>query len=278
MNTINNTNMTTMEEVRRIIAEKVIANDTADVKRFLFGCIEFTTLKCTDSEQSVMAFVERVNKWDNERPDLPHPATICVYPCFAGIVNECLDVEGVEIACVSGSFPSSQTFLEVKIAETALAIKDGATEIDMVMPVGKLLAGDEEGVMDEIREMKAVCGSDVSLKVILETGCLKTPENIRKASFLAMNAGADYIKTSTGKEKISATPEAAYVMCQCIKEYFAQTGRKVGFKPAGGINSSMDAIIYYTIVKEVLGEEWLNNKLFRLGTSRLADILIEELS
>lgn len=266
-----------MEELKRIIAEKAAENDTPEVKRFLFGSIEFTTLKCTDSEQSVMAFVERVNRWDNEMPELPHPATICVYPCFASIVSECLDVDGVGIACVSGSFPSSQTFLEVKIAETALAIKDGATEIDMVMPVGRFLSGDEEGVMDEIREMKAVCGDDVSLKVILETGCLKTAENIRKASFLAMNAGADYIKTSTGKEAVSATPEAAYVMCQCIKEYYQQTGRRVGFKPAGGINTSMDAVIYYTIVKEVLGEEWLNNRLFRIGTSRLADVLISEL-
>lgn len=265
-----------MEELKEIIA-KAVENDNADVKRFLFGSIEYTSLKCTDSEQSIMAFVEQVNKWDNECPELPHPATICVYPCFAAVVNECLDVEGVEIACVSGSFPSSQTFTEVKIAETALAIKDGATEIDMVLPVGRFLAGDEEGCSDEISEMKAVCGDDVALKVILETGCLVTPENIRKASFLAMNAGADYIKTSTGKEKISATPEAAYVMCQAIKDYYKETGRKVGFKPAGGINSSMDAIIYYTIVKEVLGEEWLNNKLFRLGTSRLADVLIQEL-
>ncbi|MBQ4041933.1 MAG: deoxyribose-phosphate aldolase, partial [Prevotella sp.] len=170
-----------MEELKNIIA-KASENDTPEVKKFLFGSIEYTTLKCTDSEQSVMAFVEQVNRWDNERPDLPHPATICVYPCFADIVNQTLEVDGVEIACVSGSFPSSQTFLEVKIAETALAIKDGATEIDMVMPVGKFLSGDEEGVMDEIREMKACCGSNVALKVILETGCLQTPENIRKAS------------------------------------------------------------------------------------------------
>ena len=156
-------------------------------------------------------------------------------------------------------------------------IHSGATEIDMVMPVGKFLSGDEQGVTDEITEMKAICGPNVPLKVILETGCLKTPKNIRKASFLAMNAGADYIKTSTGKEKISATPEAAYIMCQCIKEYYEKEDRMVGFKPAGGINSTMDAIIYYTIVKEVLGEKWLNNRLFRLGTSRLADILLEEL-
>ena len=158
-----------MEEVRKIIAEKTAENDTAEVKKFLFSCIEYTTLKCTDSETSVMAFVERVNRWDDEQPDLPHPATTCVYPCFASIVSECLGVDGVGIACVSGSFPSSQTFLEVKIAETALAIKDGATEIDMVMPVGRFLAGDEEGVTDEIREMKAVCGDEVALKVILET-------------------------------------------------------------------------------------------------------------
>ncbi len=265
-----------MEELTNIIA-KASENDTEDVKRFLFGSIEYTSLKCTDSETSIMQFVEQVNRWDNECPDLPHPATICVYPCFAEIVKDSLDVEGVGIACVSGSFPSSQTFLEVKIAETALAIKDGATEIDMVLPVGKFLSGDEEGVSDEIREMKAVCGPDIPLKVILETGCLGSAENIRKASWLAMNSGADYIKTSTGKEKIGATPEAAYVMCQCIKEYYEKEGRMVGFKPAGGINTSMDAIIYYTIVKEVLGEKWLTNRLFRLGTSRLADILIKEI-
>ena len=265
-----------MKDLKEIIA-KASENDTQDVKRFLFGSIEYTSLKCTDSEQSIISFVDKVNKWDDERPDLPHPAAICVYPCYAEVVKEYLQVEGIEIACVSGSFPSSQTFLEVKTIETALAIKDGATEIDMVMPVGKFLSGDEQSVTDEITEMKAVSGPDIPLKVILETACLKTPENIRKASFLAMNAGADYIKTSTGKEKISATPEAAYIMCQCIKEYYEKEGRMVGFKPAGGINSTMDAIIYYTIVKEVLGEKWLNNRLFRLGTSRLADILIEEM-
>ena len=263
-------------DLKEIIA-KAVENDTADVKRFLFGCMDYTTLKCTDSEQSVMAFVETLNKWDNERPDLPHPASVCVYPCFAEIVNDSLDVEGVGIACVSGSFPSSQTFLEVKTVETALAIKDGATEIDMVMPVGKFLCGDYEGVTDEIKEMKAICGDDVKLKVILETGCLVTEENIRKASMLAMEAGADFIKTSTGKEKVSATPDAAFVMCQCIKEYNEKEGRKIGFKPAGGINTSMDAIIYYTIVKGVLGEEWLTPELFSIGTSRLAEVLINEL-
>ncbi len=262
--------------VRTIITEKVPQNDTQEVKKFLMGSIELTTLKTTDSDVSVMEFTERVNRFDQEYPALPHVATICVYPCFAAIVNDTLEVDGVEIACVSGSFPSSQALIEVKIAETALAIKDGATEIDIVMPVGKFLQGDYEGVADDISELKAVCG-DKAMKVILETGCLRNAADIKKASIISMYAGADYIKTSTGKEKISATPEAAYVMCQAIKEYYDETGIQIGFKPAGGINTVMDAITYYTIVKEVLGEKWLTNKWFRLGTSRLANLLLSEL-
>ena len=265
------------EAVRKIIAEKVPENDTMDVKKFLFGSIELTTLKTTDSDTSVLAFTERVNDFDNEYPDLPHVATICVYPCFAKTVSESLEVDGVEIACVSGSFPSSQARIEVKVAETALAVADGATEIDIVLPVGKFLSGDYEGVCDDIAEMKAACGESVPMKVILETGALKTASNIKKASILSMYAGADYIKTSTGKMEPAATPEAAYVMCQAIKEYYDETGIQRGFKPAGGINSVMDAIIYYTIVKEVLGEKWLTNKWLRLGTSRLANMLLSEL-
>ncbi len=263
--------------VKKIIAEKVPENDNLETKKFLFGSIELTTLKTTDSDESVMAFTERVNQFDEAYGDLPHVATICVYPCFAKTVAQTLEIDGVEIACVSGSFPSSQALIEVKIAETALAVKDGATEIDIVMPVGKFLAGDYETVCDDIAELKATCGKDVAMKVILETGCLKTGSNIKKASILSMYAGADYIKTSTGKEKISATPEAAYVMCQAIKEYYEQTGIQIGFKPAGGINSVMDALIYYTIVKEVLGEKWLTNKWFRMGTSRLANLLLSEI-
>ena len=263
-----NTNIDDQEvrdAVRKIIAEKVPENDNMDVKRFLFGSIELTTLKTTDSDTSVLAFTERVNDFDNEYPDLPHVATICVYPCFA------------KIACVSGSFPSSQARIEVKVAETSLAVADGATEIDIVMPVGKFLSGDYEGVCDDIAELKAACGEDVAMKVILETGALKTASNIKKASILSMYAGADYIKTSTGKLEPAATPEAAYVMCQAIKEYYDKTGIQIGFKPAGGINSVMDALIYYTIVKEVLGEKWLTNKWLRLGTSRLANMLLSEL-
>ena len=275
-----NTNIDDQEvrdAVRKIIAEKVPENDNMDVKRFLFGSIELTTLKTTDSDTSVLAFTERVNDFDNEYPDLPHVATICVYPCFAKTVAESLEVDGVEIACVSGSFPSSQARIEVKVAETSLAVADGATEIDIVMPVGKFLSADYEGVCDDIAELKAACGESVAMKVILETGALKTASNIKKASILSMYAGADYIKTSTGKLEPAATPEAAYVMCQAIKEYYDKTGIQIGFKPAGGINSVMDPLIYYTIVKEVLGKKWLTNKWFRLGTSRLANMLLSEL-
>ena len=248
------------QAVKTIIAEKTLANDTPEVKKFLFGSIELTTLSTTDSDTSVMAFVDRVNRFDSAYPQLPHVAAVCVYPCFAEVASETLEVEGVEVTCVSGSFPSSQAVIEVKVAETALALRDGATEIDIVMPVGKFLSGNYEELCDDIAELKQVCG-DKAMKVILETGDLKTASNIKKASLLAMYAGADYIKTSTGKEKISATPEAAYVMCQAIKEYYEKTGIQIGFKPAGGINTVMDAIIYYTIVKEVLGEKWLTNKV-----------------
>lgn len=264
------------ETVKKLIEEKVHTNDTPEVKKFLFGSIELTSLKCTDSDESIMAFTEKVNQFDTQYADLPHVATICVYPCFAQVVRDTLEVEGVEIACVSGSFPSSQALIEVKVAETALAVKDGATEIDIVMPVGKFLSGNYEEMCEDIQELKETCG-DAAMKVILEIGCLKTASNIKKASILSMYAGADYIKTSTGKEKVAATPEAAYVMCQAIKEYYDETGIQIGFKPAGGINSVMDALIYYTIVKEVLGEKWLTNKWFRLGTSRLANMLLSEI-
>ena len=262
-------------KVAEIIEKKVPENDTLAVKKFLMGSVELTTLKTTDSEESVLAFTEKVNKFEDAYPDLPHVATICVYPCFAKIVSQSLEVEGVEVACVSGSFPSSQALIEIKTVETALALKDGATEIDIVMSVGKYLSGDYETLCDEISELKAICG-DKKMKVILETGLLPSASDIKKASLLAMYAGADYIKTSTGKEKPAATPEAAYVMCQAIKEYYDKTGIQIGFKPAGGLNTVHDALIYYTIVKEVLGEKWLTNQWLRLGTSRLANLLLSE--
>ena len=260
----------------QIIEKYVAENNTVEVKKLLFNCMDLTTLKTEDSEESVLKFTERVNDFENEYPDLKNVAAICVYPCFAKIVSQSLEVEEVKVACVSGGFPSSQTFTEVKVAETALAIADGATEIDIVIPVGKFLSGDYEGMCDEIEEIKSICG-ERHLKVILETGALKSSENIWKAAILAMYSGADFIKTSTGKQEPAATPEAAYVMCQAIKAYHEKTGRKVGFKPAGGINTVNDALVYYTIVKEVLGTEWLNNELFRIGTSRLANLLLSDI-
>lgn len=262
--------------VKKLIEEKVEENNTIEVKKFLFNCIDLTTLKCTDSEESVLKFTERVNDFEEAYPELDNVAAICVYPNFAQIVSQTLEADNVGIACVSGGFPSSQTFQEIKVAETAMAIHDGATEIDIVLSVGKFLSGDYEGVCDEIQELKSVCG-DKHLKVILETGALKSAENIKKASILSIYSGGDFIKTSTGKESPAATPEAAYVMCNTIKEYYQKTGRKIGFKPAGGINTVNDALVYYTIVKEILGEEWLTNKLFRLGTSRLANLCLSEI-
>lgn len=264
------------EAVKKMIAEKVPENDTPEVKRFMFGSIELTTLTTLDSDESVLQLVEKVNKFAHEYPDMPHVATVVTYPRFSKLVSQSLEVDGVIPTCVSGAFPSSQALMEIKVAETSLAVRDGAGNVDIVMHVGQFLSGDYETVCDEIREQKAACGK-VPLKVILETGDLGSAANIKKASILSMYSGADYIKTSTGKEKVSATPEAAYVMCQAIKEYYDETGIMVGFKPAGGINSVMDALIYYTIYKEILGEKWLTNELFRLGTSRLANLLLSEL-
>ena len=262
--------------VTKIIAEKVSENDNLEVKKFLLGSVELTTLSTADTEEKVLAMVEKVNKFDSEYPDLPHVAAVCAYPCFTKLIADSLEVDGVDITNVTGNFPSSQALLEVKTIETALAIKDGATQIDIVMPVGKFLSGDYEGVCDTISELKQTCG-DIPMKVILETGDLRNARDIKTASILAMYAGADYLKTSTGKEKISATPESVYVLCQAIKEYHKKTGIQIGLKPAGGINTVMDAVIYYTIVKEVLGEKWLTNYWFRMGTSRLTNLLLSEI-
>ena len=249
-------------KVDNLITRYLDENDNADVKKEIFHCIDLTTLKCTDSEESVMKFTEKVNDFVHKYPDLDNVAAICVYPNMAEIVSDSLEADDVKIACVSGGFPSSQTFMEVKVAETAMALHAGAEEIDIVMPVGKFLCGDYEGMCDEISELKDICG-EKSLKVILETGALMTASNIKKAA---------------GKEAISATPEATLVMCEAIREYYQETGRKVGFKAAGGIDSVKKALAYYTIVKEVLGEEWLNNGLFRIGTSRLANLLLSDIT
>lgn len=263
------------EAVRRLLDEHKAEYDTDEVKRQLIGTLELTSLKVTDSAESILALTERVNDFADAHPDLPHLATICVYPNFAQIVSQSLQADGVEVACVAGGFPSSQTFAEIKTAETALAVHDGATEIDCVMSVGAYLSGDYETLCDEIAEIKAAC-ADRPLKVILETGALPSAMDIKRASLLAIYAGADFIKTSTGKIEPAATPEAAYVMCTAIKEYFAETGTKIGFKAAGGVSTVDDALTYYTIVREVLGEIWIKEGLFRIGTSRLANLLVSD--
>ena len=261
---------------KTILHEGLRENCNEEVYRFLFGCIDLTSLNPTDNQNQIAEFTRQVNELDNQNPELNHVAAICVYPNFVECVRMNLEVSDVNIAAVAGGFPSAQTFTEVKVAETALAIADGADEIDIVISIGKFLSGDYEAMCEEIQELKEVC-KERHLKVILETGALKSASNIKKASILSMYSGADFIKTSTGKQQPAATPEAAYVMCEAIKEYYQKTGNKIGFKPAGGINTVNDAIIYYTIVKEVLGEEWLDNRLFRLGTSRLANLLLSDI-
>ena len=255
--------------VHNLLERHAAQYNTPDVWRFLLSTVELTTLTVVDNEERVLAMVEKYNKFAEEHPDLPPFATICVYPNFAKLVSQSLEVEGTEVAVVTGGFPSSQTFIEIKTVETALAVRDGATECDMVLSVGKFLSGDYETCADEISEIKESCG-DVPLKVILETGALQTAENIKRASILSIYSGADFIKTSTGKIEPAATVEAAYVMCQAIKEYYNETGRRVGFKAAGGVSTIADAINYYTIVREILGQEWLDEHLFRIGTSSLA--------
>ncbi len=262
--------------VEKIMAEHKAENNTPEVHKFLFNAIDLTTLNATDSPASVAEFTERVNAFDNEYPQLPNVAAICVYPNFAQVVRTVLDVSDVEIACVSGGFPSSQTFNEVKVAETALAVEGGADEIDIVLNVGNFLDGDYEEVCDEMQELKAAC-RDARMKVILETGALKTAANIKAASILALYSGADFLKTSTGKGYPGASLEATYVMTQCIKEYYEKTGTMVGFKAAGGVATTDDAVAYYTLVKEVLGEKWLTNEYFRLGASRLANNLLSDI-
>lgn len=262
--------------VEKIIAEHYDENNTQDVYKFLFNTIDLTTLNSTDSQQSVAAFTERVNAFDEEHPELPNVAAICVYPCFAPVVRSVLEVSKVDVACVSGGFPSSQTFPEVKIAETALAVEGGADEIDIVLNLGLFFDEDYEELCDEIQEIKHSC-RDARLKVILETGALKSAENIKKASVLSLYSGADFLKTSTGKGYDGATLEAAFVMCSCIKEYYEKTGTMVGFKASGGVSSTEDAVKYYCIVKEVLGEQWLTNEYFRIGASRLANNLLSDI-
>ena len=262
--------------VEKIVRDNLAANSTPDVYKFLFHCIDLTSLHTEDNTESITRMTKRVNDFEEEHPEMDNVAAFCVYPNFAGTVRANLDVSAVNIAAVSGGFPSSQTFTEVKVAETALAVADGADEIDIVINVGNFLAGNYEEMCQEIEELKHAC-KESHLKVILESGALKTASNVKKASLLSIYSGADFIKTSTGKTEPAATLEAAYVMCQAIKEYYEQTGTMIGFKPAGGISTTVDAVKYYCVVKEVLGEKWLNNEHFRIGASRLANNLLTDI-
>lgn len=263
-------------KVQEILSDKFAENNTVEVYKTLYSCIDLTTLNTTDTKEEVWKFTEKVNDFDGTYPDVENVAAICVYPNFAEVVKEALTAQGVKIACVSGGFPSSQTFTEVKIAETALAVANGADEIDIVLNLGLFFEENYEELCEEIDEIKHTC-RDAHLKVILETGALKSASNIMKASVLSLYSGADFLKTSTGKVYEGASLEAAYVMCSAIKEYAKKTGRKVGFKASGGIVSSQDAVKYYTIVKEVLGDEWCNNEYFRIGASRLANNLLDSI-
>lgn len=264
------------EAVDKILTDHLAENMNREVYEFLFNTIDLTTLRSTDSPRSVAEFTERVNAFDNEYPQLRNVAAICVYPNFAQVVRTVLEVSGVDVACVSGCFPTSQSFIEAKIAETALAVEGGADEIDIVLNLGNFLDGDYQEVVDEISEQKH-SARDARLKVILESGALKTAENIRAASILSIMGGADFLKTSTGKEYPGASLEAAYVMCQVIKEYYEETGKMVGFKCSGGVRTTEDAVKYFTLVKEILGEQWLTNEYFRIGASSLANNLLSDI-
>lgn len=253
---------------------KVIENKNSDVFKTMFSCIDLTSLSTTDNEESIEKFTQRVNSFGEEFPELENVAAICVYPSLTRVVRETL-TEGVEIAAVAGGFPHSQTFTEVKIAETALAVLDGASEIDIVISVGKLLEKKYDEIIEEIQEIKAAC-KEAHLKVIIESGALNI-ENICIASILSMEAGADFIKTSTGKQQPAATPIAAWCMCDMISQFYKLSGRKVGFKAAGGISTTDEALFYYSIVKEKLGEDWLNKEYFRFGASKLANNILSDI-
>ena len=267
-----------------LIAANAETMMSAQVLKDCLSMIDLTSLKTEDTPASITALVEKVNGFSKEFPGYPLPASICVYPNFAPVVKSAKTCDNVHITVVSACFPSSQSFLEVKLKECELAVLGGADEVDIVLALNSFLGGDQDAAGNEIKavrrtidEAAASQGRKVTLKVILETGLLLKHELIAAASFLAMESGADFIKTSTGKTSINATPAAAYVMCECIAKYYEKTGRKVGFKPAGGISTSLDAVCYYSIVSAILGKEWLDKSLLRFGVSRLANTVLSDI-
>ena len=264
-------------EVARLkaVAEQKYRN--AEVYKFCYSAIDLTTLSCNDSEESVTAFAKKAAEFYAKYPHIPNVASICVYPPFVETVGLAVDGTPMRITSVAGGFPSSQTFLEVKMLEVAMAVENGADEVDIVLNVGKMLQGHYDEAANEVEVLRRETDGDIVLKVIIESGALKSPELIRNASLLSMFAGADFIKTSTGKIDVAATPEAAVVMCRAIKDYYDKTGRKVGFKAAGGVRTAEDAALYYAIVRETLGEEWITTDLFRIGASSAANNILSSI-
>ncbi len=261
------------EEVARM-KEAARSNENVEVYRFCYSAIDLTTLSCNDSVTSVTEFARKAAEFNERFPHIPNVASICIYPSFVETVGLAVDGTPMRITSVAGGFPAAQTFLEVKALEVAMAIENGADEVDIVLNVGRMLTGEYDEAANEVEVIRAETDPEVVLKVIIESGALKTPELIRKASLLSMFAGADFVKTSTGKIDVAATPEAAVVMCHAIRDYYEKTGRKVGFKAAGGVRTPQDAVLYYTIVREILGEEWCTTDLFRIGASSAANYLL----
>lgn len=267
-----------------VIAANIDNVSSPEVLRDCLALMDLTTLHTEDTPESVRKLVGKVNSFMKDFPEYPLPASICVFPNFASVVRETLAGPDVHVTAVAGCFPTSQSFIEVKVKECEMAVEAGADEIDIVLALNAFMAGDYETARKEIRAVRAAVdeaaarkGRKVTLKVILETGLLVTPENIANASFLAMEEGADFIKTSTGKVSVNATPMAAYIMCESIKAFYEKTGRKVGFKAAGGISTSKDAVCYHSIAKAILGNDWINKDLFRFGVSRLANSLMSSI-
>ena len=256
------------EQVNALLEKKYQANFTPEVLKTIHGCIDLTSLTSLDSKESIWKLVDSVNDFEGTRPDVPNVAAICTFPLFVDTVKQALTAQDVSIASVAGGFPASQTFTEIKIAETALAVADGADEIDVVMNLGYLLEENYEELTEELSEIKEAC-RNAKLKVIIETGALATATNIQRATLVSMYCGADFVKTSTGKGYPGATPEAAFTICETIRAYHLLTGKKVGIKISGGVRTAEEAVKYYTIVKEKLGDEWLTKDYFRIGASSL---------
>ena len=263
-----------------ILDQQFKPDELLSMYKKILGLIDLTTLSGDDTRDKVRNLCLQAIDFENKNLGTPKTAAVCVYPVFAGVVSETLKGTGIQTACVAGAFPSGQSPLNARLLEVSYAVENGADEIDMVISRGRLLEGDTGFILEEVKAHKEACAGK-HLKVILETGELKSPELIRKACELALEGGADFLKTSTGKIMPAATHEAVLIMLDTIREFYKSEGKMIGIKPAGGIATPGEALNYYLLVQAVLGDQWLNNKLFRIGASRLAGNLyqaIEELA